>query len=1178
MKENGEMKVDRYFDIPVDLKYPKHLESYFREILEKVEKAYKVAEEARKKGLDPVLKPEIDIVNDMASRVEAMVGPPGISKRIRELLREGKEVEEIAFIVAKEIAEGKYGFENLEERATIALKAATAILTQGVVAAPLEGIVKVVIRRSGHLAVYYAGPIRSAGGTEVALTVLLADVIRKTLGLKPYKASQLEIERMVEEVLLYSRHANLQYPVSREKIIFAIERIPIEITGEATLDVEVSGPYQKIPNIETPKVRGGAVLVINDGLIAKAKKLIKYVKKFNLTDWEWLEELVELDKKLKEQSNDEQEENKRSKNESLGKKIVPDFKYLSEVIIGRPVFASPSACGGFRLVYGRSRNTGLAAVGVHPVTMYLLGSFIAVGTQIKPERPGKGAIVMPVTSILPPLVRLKNGSLKFIRTLKEAKKVENNIDKILFLGDMLVAIGEFLENNHTILPSPIVEDWWEQELEEAIKKKGYNTEEYDISDIIKKAENDPLFAIELSKKLGIPLHPKWTYFWRNISGADVLTLRDYILRSNDGVLPNERKLKLILEKLFIEHEVIGQKIKLSEADFKALKELLKLIDPSKINKSMNGLEAIRTSGIDVKDKYPVFIGARMGRPEKAKMRQMKPPVHVLFPMGAAGSRSRSIVKAAQNRLKSTVEAVNKYCPKCKIKTFRNVCEKCGSRTVLRYTCPRCGYETLKPATKCPRCGAALVNYTTYEIDFLSELRRATDALGISLPKDVKGVKGLTSAKKLPEPLEKGILRAKYNLFVFKDGTIRLDATDAPLTHFRPREIGVSVEKLRELGYRYDIYGNELKSEDQILELKPQDIIINEEIAEALVRVTQFIDELLVRFYKMKPFYNVKKKEDLIGHLVIGLAPHTSAGIIGRIIGFTKAKCTFAHPYWHAAKRRNCDGDEDSVILLLDALLNFSREYLPKQRGGMMDAPLVVTTILNPLEVDTEVYNMDICWRIPLEFYRKSQEYPEPDEIEELIENVEKRIGKPEQFYGFGFTYDTDDIAGGPTLTAYKSLGSMQEKLQKQYDVMSKIAAVDLRFVTDKIVAAHILPDILGNLRSYGTQKFRCSKCNAKFRRMPLYRKCPYCGGRIIKTVHVRTVLKYAPIAKQLLKQYGAYDFNTMRFKIFELTDWIILSGQSLSDIMDTAEELSKITKEEKKVTTTKVRIDLTDFF
>ena len=60
--------------------------------------------------------------------------------------------------------------------------------------------------------------------------------------------------------------------------------------------------------------------------------------------------------------------------------------------------------------------------------------------------------------------------------------------------------------------------------------------------------------------------------------------------------------------------------------------------------------------------------------------------------------------------------------------------------------------------------------------------------------EVKGVVGMISEAKLPEPIEKGILRAKHEVFTFKDGTIRHDSTDLPLTHFIPKEIGVTVEK------------------------------------------------------------------------------------------------------------------------------------------------------------------------------------------------------------------------------------------------------------------------------------------------------------------------------------------------------------------------------------------------
>lgn len=151
-------------------------------------------------------------------------------------------------------------------------------------------------------------------------------------------------------------------------------------------------------------------------------------------------------------------------------------------------------------------------------------------------------------------------------------------------------------------------------------------------------------------------------------------------------------------------------------------------------------------------------------------------------------------------------------------------------------------------------------------------------------------------------------------------------------------MGVDVERLRELGYTEDCYGRELESSDQILELKVQDVVISENCADYLVRVANFVDDLLERFYGLERFYNVKRRDDLVGHLIAGLAPHTSAAVLGRIIGFTEASACYAHPYFHSAKRRNCDSDEDSVMLLLDALLNFSKSYLPSTRGGAWTPP------------------------------------------------------------------------------------------------------------------------------------------------------------------------------------------------------------------------------------------------
>ena len=213
-----------------------------------------------------------------------------------------------------------------------------------------------------------------------------------------------------------------------------------------------------------------------------------------------------------------------------------------------------------------------------------------------------------------------------------------------------------------------------------------------------------------------------------------------------------------------------------------------------------------------------------------------------------------------------------------------------------------------------------------------------------VPLLIKGVRGVFSSTKSVENLSKGVLRAKYDLQVNKDGTIRFDATELPLVAFKPKEISVSVEKLKELGYDKDIDGKILEGDDQILELKPHDILLpscpespDERADDVFIRISEFVDDELESFYGLDAFYNVKTRDDLVGHLGVCMAPHNCAGVICRFIGFSSTQGLMASPYMHAAIRRDCDGDEAAIMLLGDVLLNFSREFLPSHRGGTQDA-------------------------------------------------------------------------------------------------------------------------------------------------------------------------------------------------------------------------------------------------
>jgi DNA polymerase II large subunit len=85
----------------------KEYKEYFKSLEDGVNDLYEVAKRAREKGLDPVMEPEPQITQDIAERIEKLIGPYGITERMREL--EGMNRREMAFKVAEEIALGRFG-------------------------------------------------------------------------------------------------------------------------------------------------------------------------------------------------------------------------------------------------------------------------------------------------------------------------------------------------------------------------------------------------------------------------------------------------------------------------------------------------------------------------------------------------------------------------------------------------------------------------------------------------------------------------------------------------------------------------------------------------------------------------------------------------------------------------------------------------------------------------------------------------------------------------------------------------------------------------------------------------------------------------------------------------------------------------------------------------------------
>ncbi|GAB7014398.1 DNA polymerase II large subunit [Halolamina salina] len=1185
-------------------------ERYFERLEDQLDDAFERAEAAREQGRDPKTEIEIPTARDMADRVENILGIPGVAERVREL--EGQmSREEAALELVEDFVDGNVGdYDSREGKIEGAVRTAVALLTEGVVAAPIEGIDRAELLENDDgtefVNVYYAGPIRSAGGTAQALSVLVADYARSLLGIEEFHARDDEIERYAEEIALYEKETGLQYTPKDKETKFIAEHMPIMLDGEATGDEEVSG-FRDLERVDTNSARGGMCLVMAEGIALKAPKIQRYTRQLDEVDWPWLQDLIDGtyydeggDAADDEDAEDEEEaeaEDDEEETESEGPvRHEPATKYLRDLIAGRPVFSHPSESGGFRLRYGRARNHGFATAGVHPATMHLVDDFLATGTQIKTERPGKAAGIIPVDSIEGPTVRLANGDVRRIDDPEEALEIRNGVDEILDLGEYLVNFGEYVENNHPLSPASYAVEWWEQEFDDA----GADVQALRDDPHVDLDDPGPRTALDWADRYDCPLHPEYTYLWHDISVAEYDALAaaaaDGEIADDELRLPRSDDVQRALERLLVEHTATEETLVVPEyrpllrslgvttelerewtpadlserartwgADAAAKDEAVadggmavrddssdsvpteSAADTSRESPPLPGTNAIEAvneiAPFTVRERAPTRIGNRMGRPEKSESRDLSPAVHTMFPIGEAGGSQRDVAKAATERTAAgrgqiEVSLGERECPNCGEHTYENRCPECETHTEPYYECDDCGVEVEPDESGrvvCPRCEWEVESPEERTIDLNSVYHDALENIGeregsFSI---LKGVQGLMSANETPEPMEKGILRAKHDVSSFKDGTVRYDMTDLPVTSVRPEELDTTAAEFRRLGYETDIDGEPLEHDDQLVELKVQDIVLPDGAAEHMMRTADFVDDLLERFYGLEPFYEVEERDDLVGELVFGMAPHTSAAVVGRVVGFTSAAVGYAHPYFHAAKRRNCDGDEDCVMLLLDGLLNFSKEFLPDQRGGRMDAPLVMSSRIDPSEIDDEAHNMDIVRQYPKEFYEATLEMADPEEVEELIQIGEDTLGTDDEYHGFDHTHDTTDLALGPDLSAYKTLGDMETKMDAQLELSRKLRAVDQTDVAERVIENHFLPDLIGNLRAFSRQETRCLDCGEKYRRVPLTSDCRECGGRMTLTVHRGSVNKYMDIAVEVAEEYGCRDYTKQRLEVLE---------------------------------------------
>jgi DNA polymerase II large subunit len=1119
-------------------------QTYFENLKSEIDKVYAVAQTAREKGYDPADKVEIPLAMNMAEKVVGIISTiypqmegTGIADRISELEKEyGKLDATVSFKIAEEVSKQKFcNFDNTLQAMEAGIRVGFGYQTIGVVSSPIEGFTGLKVRKTHdgkeYIEASFSGPIRSAGTTASCVVLMIIDYLRELFGFSKYDPTEDESKRVWTELEhFHDRISNLQGMPTEEETLYLARRMPIQVAGDASEKVEVPN-YKNLERVDTNFLRSGFCLIMAEGLAQKARKgfgLYNNAKKngIKMTGFDWLDGYIEL-------------QDKRNKGKIKTADAVPP--YIKDLVAGRPIFGHPSRSGGFRFRYGRGRNSGFSAASLHPATMGITDNFIAVGTQLKIEKPTKGCAVSVCDSIDGPIIKLFNGSVKKIKTKEEAKKYYSDTEEIIYLGDILFPFSDVKNRFYELLKPGYVEEWWELELRE--KNPEENINGFDIG-------FDK--AIEIGLKYKIPLNPQFIFYWNQINKVQFEALIEWLKNSIfEGKLifpylkSDQDKFssgKRALELLGIEHEVTIENVVVDSITSRALlfnlglefgldreKNLREEISSKNYNFENEDIlgEVNKFSSLEIKDKSGDFIGSRMGRPEKAKLRKLTGSPNILFPVGSEGGRLRSLNAACVVGKVHSSFPLN-YCESCDKDTIYESCEKCGKKAKAVYYFPQSKERSF--SKRIESSDKEGLRYSNRSVDVKYYYEKALEKLGITsseAPVLIKGIRGTSSGEHKMEHLVKGILRAKYGLQVNKDGTIRVDATELPLIYFKPKEISVSIEKLIEIGYDKDIHDNPLENENQILELMPHDIVLpcspdslDEKCDDVFIKVSKFVDELLVKFYGVGGFYNVKTKEDLVGKLGVFMAPHNCAGVVCRFIGFSKTQGLLASPYMHAAVRRDCDGDEAAIMLLGDVLLNFSRGFLPSHRGGTQDAPLVLNAKIDAGEVDDQILDLEMCMNYPLELYHLAEQRKHSSDVKTIP--IVKKILKEgkDPFRNIGFTHNTDDFNDGVLCSSYKLLATMQDKVQHQMGLVEKLRCVDAPDTARLIIERHFIRDMRGNLRKFSQQEFRCVACNEIIRRPPLNGICTSCGGKLIFTIHEGGIKKYLEPALDLAKRYN----------------------------------------------------------
>ena len=182
----------------------------------------------------------------------------------------------------------------------------------------------------------------------------------------------------------------------------------------------------------------------------------------------------------------------------------------------------------------------------------------------------------------------------------------------------------------------------------------------------------------------MPLYPKYLYYWEQISFVELKNLLQPLIIKNNLIIYHKIH-KPIFEKLGIPHSCVNDTICITDIDAQILRRLIlnKKINLNNIKKQSVLKTIFDLSGIEIRAKFSTSVGVRIGRPEKASIRKMKPPVHTLFPINSNDKSNRDLHKTI-NQDNFSILINNRICMSCNKLSLGIKCIYCNKKTTVIY--------------------------------------------------------------------------------------------------------------------------------------------------------------------------------------------------------------------------------------------------------------------------------------------------------------------------------------------------------------------------------------------------------------------------------------------------------------------------------------------------------------